>query len=296
MLKTPILDYIKDGLLYSAALSTSFAYLVEVPDDAAPLRLAHIVKADLLADRFTSPPDSEHEEGTAVIGRDYITRVSAQLFVRLVESFPGLVRLWFKHLGDSRLSSLVEQFVTKQVSPPVIEKELGSIEERAKAEMPDHVRIKVQPKRGQVTAVYEQDEVQLDLTVQVPPSYPLKALQVTSSKRLGVSETLWRKWMLRMTTVLFQREGSSLWDALETWRSNLDRHFEGAEPCPICYSIVHAHDHSLPRISCRTCKSRYHGGCLYKWFSTSGTNSCPTCRSVNSFERLDDRVSTQIKR
>ncbi len=276
--------------MYSGALSTSFAYLVEVPD-TAPLRLAHVARADLLAERFVTPHESEHEEGVGTVNREYITRVSAQLFVRLVEAFPSLVRLWFKHLGDARLSSLVEQFVTKQVSPPVIERELNAIEERAKTEMPSHVRIKVQSKRGQITAMYEQDEVQLDLTVQVPSSYPLKPLQVTSSKRLGVSETLWRKWMLRMTTVLFQREGSTLWDALETWKSNLDQHFEGAEPCPICYSIVQTHDHSLPRICCRTCKSRYHGGCLYKWFSTSGTNSCPTCRSVNTFERTDDKLS-----
>jgi hypothetical protein len=133
--RSSILDYVKDRLLYSGALSVSFAYLIEVPE-LAPLRLAHVMRGDLIADRFSSPP--EDEEGLAVVGREYITRVSAQLFVRLVEAFPGLVRLWFRHCGDSRVASLIEQFITKQVSPTVIERELAAIDERAKSDMPAH--------------------------------------------------------------------------------------------------------------------------------------------------------------
>ena len=38
-----------------------------------------------------------------------------------------------------------------------------------------------------------------------------------------------------------------------------------ALPCPPC--------------SCRTCRKRFHGGCLYKWFKSSGKSNCPHCQS-----------------
>ena len=31
--------------------------------------------------------------------------------------------------------------------------------------------------------------------------------------------------------------------------------------------------------SCRTCRKRFHGGCLYKWFKSSGKSNCPHCQS-----------------
>lgn len=71
--------------------------------------------------------------------------------------------------------------------------------------------------------------------------------------------------------------------------------------CPVLihgwrYSIISAMDGSLPRKPCRTCKNRFHAGCLYKvrgcvlsdydtsltirqWFNSSHSSSCPLCRS-----------------
>nr|TKW07724.1 hypothetical protein SEVIR_7G326000v2 [Setaria viridis] len=55
--------------------------------------------------------------------------------------------------------------------------------------------------------------------------------------------------------------------------------FEGAEKCPICCSILHTSDHSLPRLACKTCRHKFHGACLYKWFSTSNKSTCPLCQT-----------------
>jgi hypothetical protein len=61
------------------------------------------------------------------------------------------------------------------------------------------------------------------------------------------------------------------------WKSNLDKHFDGVEPCPICYSIVHSSDQSLPKIGCKQCKNKYHPQCLVRnlfrvnFFSTNGS-------------------------
>ena len=43
--------------------------------------------------------------------------------------------------------------------------------------------------------------------------------------------------MLQMTS-MFQNQNSSIVDALEHWRKNMDRQFEGLESCMICFSVV----------------------------------------------------------
>jgi len=305
--RASIVDRVKDNMRYAGIFGVSFSYQVHLPESidaniVGSMKLVHahhhVYNKNLDSEGIPPPhKPTEHELDIApFVSRHYICQVASHVFIRVSEALPVFVRLWFRHCQDARASSLVEEFVTKQVSPAVIQKEMSNIDQQAKlaSKQGTNLNVKVVAKRGQVNALYEQDEVQLDLSIQVPDSYPLKPPKVTSSRRLGLSEAQWRKWMLRMTTVLFQKEeGSTLWDTLQTWKSNLDRHFEGAEPCPICYSIVHAHDHSLPKITCRTCKSRYHGGCLYKWFSTSGSNSCPTCRSVSSFVNSSSAMPSQ---
>ncbi len=67
--------------------------------------------------------------------------------------------------------------------------------------------------------------------------------------------------------------------AIRLWKGNLDREFEGVEPCPICYSVLHPTQRQLPRVACRTCKNKYHSACLYKWFASSSKSSCPMCRA-----------------
>ena len=76
-------------------------------------------------------------------------------------------------------------------------------------------------------------------------------------------------------------------DALLLWKQNVDREFEGLEACPICYSILHPTDRSLPRVECSTCRNKFHSRCLYKWFQQSHKSECPLCRSAfKGMERL----------
>lgn len=46
------------------------------------------------------------------------------------------------------------------------------------------------------------------------------------------------------------------------WKNNLDKRFDGVEECYICLSIVHQDINSIPKITCRTCKKKFHGPCL----------------------------------
>jgi len=42
----------------------------------------------------------------------------------------------------------------------------------------------------------------MEVTVRFPPSYPLKTTEVEGGTRVGVSENLWRKWLLSMAAVI----------------------------------------------------------------------------------------------
>lgn len=85
-------------------------------------------------------------------------------------------------------------------------------------------------------------------------------------------------------------------EALTVFKKNVALHFEGVVECAICYSYVWNHsddynadknfsiisltDRTLPTKPCRTCKNRFHASCLFKWFNSSHSSSCPLCRTL----------------
>lgn len=83
----------------------------------------------------------------------------------------------------------------------------------------------------------------------------------------------------QMLIMCLHVQNGALAEAIRIWKSNFDKEFEGVEECPICYSVIHTANHSLPRLACKTCKHKFHAACLYKWFSTSHKSTCPLCQS-----------------
>jgi E3 ubiquitin-protein ligase listerin len=73
-------------------------------------------------------------------------------------------------------------------------------------------------------------------------------------------------------------QDGTILEALQLWKKNLDKEFEGVEPCPICYSVIHMTNKSLPRLQCGVCRNKYHSNCLQKWFQTANKNNCPMCQ------------------
>ena len=65
----------------------------------------------------------------------------------------------------------------------------------------------------------------------------------------------------------------------------MDKKFEGLDDCMICFSVIHGSNYSLPKLSCKTCKKKFHSACLYRWFSTSNNSTCPLCRNLFWNER-----------
>ena len=54
----------------------------------------------------------------------------------------------------------------------------------------------------EVTALYKKEEACLDIVIRLPSCYPLRAVDVDCTRRLGINETLLRKWIVSMTSFL----------------------------------------------------------------------------------------------
>ncbi|KAI0646534.1 hypothetical protein C8Q79DRAFT_910042 [Trametes meyenii] len=206
--------------------------------------------------------------------------LAAHVYYRTLLLLPSLIRNWLAECRDRQLSTTVASYTSKHFSPAIIRTELARVKDpNAATELSgENVTIKVAGVVNEVTAGFTVDEQQLELTVKFPADWPLHTIEVKDSKHIGVTEDRWRAWELGVQQILTFRSGSIV-DGLSFFLKNVTSHFEGIAECAICYSVVNATDGSLPRKPCKTCQNRFHAACLYKWFNTSHSSSCPLCRS-----------------
>ncbi|CCM05109.1 uncharacterized protein FIBRA_07316 [Fibroporia radiculosa] len=190
--------------------------------------------------------------------------LAAHVYYRALLTVPSLVRGWLSECRDRQLSGAVTAYTANHFSPMIIKTELTQVKSPvATVELLDeNVTIKVASAINAVTASYAVDEYQLELTVKLPSDYPLHGIEM-HDKRVGVPEDRWRAWVLGVQQILLFRSGS-IADGLSFFKKNVSSHFEGLAACAICYSIISATDSSLPRKPCKTCKNRFHAGCLFK--------------------------------
>jgi E3 ubiquitin-protein ligase listerin len=130
----------------------------------------------------------------------------------------------------------------------------------------------------QVSATYSMDEAKMELVITLPVNHPLGAVKVESGKQIG--GRMQSRQVVMQLSIFLTHQNGSIWDGLSLWKRNLDRKFEGVEECYVCYSVIHQDTCQLPRLSCRTCKKKFHAPCLYRWFSTSNKSTCPICRNI----------------
>jgi len=198
------------------------------------------------------------------------------VYYNLLKHLPAMVRSWW-NLSEKKVANFVEKFTCFHVTPTLWANEVKSVHD-SEARF-DNMVIKVRPSVREVIAVYTIDEGSMELVIQLPANFPLGPVSVDSGKKVGVTTSQWRTWMLQLTTFL-QHQNGSLLDALTMWKRNVDKRFEGVEECYICFFILHGSNYQMPKVACPTCKKKFHSACLYKWFSTSQNSTCPLCRNL----------------
>eukprot|EP00934_Nitzschia_sp_Nitz4_P003392 Nitzschia sp. Nitz4//scaffold11_size288233//268075//273153//NITZ4_000823-RA/size288233-processed-gene-0.255-mRNA-1//-1//CDS//3329534221//3382//frame0 len=207
--------------------------------------------------------------------------LSAFLFFRTVESFPSMSKNWWELVCPKSSREAVRTFVETHVTPAMLGNELQRIDKSSFGEMSVQGSIVSR----QVTANFVQDDFTLSVLIQLPTAFPFRSAEVDCSKTLGVPEARWRRWALQITQML-NHQGGTLKDALLLWKENVEKEFEGVEPCPVCYSVLHVKTHKLPDVECKCCHNRFHLDCLTQWFRSSGKSQCVLCQQPWSGTRV----------
>lgn len=201
------------------------------------------------------------------------------LLYKFFTIFGSLVGQWWNNIKSRSFKDTVSNFVTRYISSKLIENEL----ERTKLGLQKfdkndlNLSIKVNKNNNEIKACYLIDDHKLEVAFKFPPNYPLQNVQVHGVSRVGVTEQQWKSWIISTQRIISNMNGSVV-DSLELLSKNVKLQFSGFEECAICYFIIHAIDGKLPTKICPTCNNRFHGACLYKWFKSSGNNTCPLCR------------------
>ncbi|KAK8946965.1 E3 ubiquitin-protein ligase listerin [Platanthera zijinensis] len=210
------------------------------------------------------------------IGSEQMASLAGSIYGMMIQLLPSYVRNWFTSLRDRSMSSAIEFFTKVWYSPSLLADELSQVKETVVAD--ENFSLTVNKSTYEIVATYKKEETGMDLVIRLPSCYPLRPVDVECTRSLGISDVKKRKWLLSLTAFVRNQNGA-IAEAIRIWKSNFDKEFDGVEECPICYSIIHTTNHSLPRLACKTCKHKFHSACLYKWFSTSHKSTCPLCQT-----------------
>ncbi|XP_058066938.1 E3 ubiquitin-protein ligase listerin [Anopheles bellator] len=204
-----------------------------------------------------------------------LERYACHLYTQTLRHLPVIVRRWFNGLNH-RHATIVSKITSNCVSGLLCQEEFQALVERKDRQ--DNMQIKAHSALRQVTAVYAIDEAKLELQITLPSNFPLGAVTVEGGKQIG--GRLQSRQVVMQLSIFLTHQNGSIWDGLSLWKRNLDRKFEGVEECYVCYSVIHQDTCQLPKLSCKTCKKKFHGPCLYRWFNTSNKSTCPICRNI----------------
>jgi hypothetical protein len=203
---------------------------------------------------------------------------AAELYAGLLRALPVSCRLWFGDLRDRGTAAALERYTAATASVGLLAAEYAAVEEVSRGGDSRFI-VRAAPAAREVVATLEvEDGHLLELVVKLPAALPLRAPEAECRRSVGVTDARLRKWLLSITAFLRNQNGAAA-GAIRLWKRNVDNEFEGQEECLICYSIIQPSNGQLPRLACRTCRKRFHGTCLYKWFSSSGKSTCPHCTS-----------------
>lgn len=249
--------------------------------------------SDFLITSRARPIDaSKFEADTYRAGEESPERDAQWLLIHLyylaLKNLPTLSKTWWRDHTSRQTQMSVESWTEKYIAPHIIASELSAVSSWAtsrEADTDQPLTVKISTSTREITASIPIDEQSMSIAITLPPSYPLSRATVSGLHRVGVTEQKWRSWVITTQGVINFSDiggGGQLIDGLMAWRKNVMATLKGQTECAICYSVVSA-DRQLPSKRCGTCKNSFHGGCLFKWFKSSNSSSCPLCRNQFSY-------------
>lgn len=118
------------------------------------------------------------------------------------------------------------------------------------------MQIRVLMQSREVFATYSLEEAKMELSIILPSNYPLGAIKIDSSKH--IAGKLQAREIVKQLSIYLSHQNGRLYDGISLWKRNLDRKYEGVEECYVCYSVINQETCQLPRLTCKTCKKKFH--------------------------------------
>eukprot|EP00917_Polyrhabdina_sp_WS-2016_P015596 GHVP01033912.1.p1 GENE.GHVP01033912.1~~GHVP01033912.1.p1 ORF type:complete len:1526 (+),score=152.01 GHVP01033912.1:228-4805(+) len=176
----------------------------------------------------------------------------------------------------------LQEYTRRYISPIIIDKELRMIL-RLKKDIEDD-SLKISINKGSLTISkikleYQIEEYFILIEFNIPLSYPLELITIGEIKNIGIKKEKWKLIILNTKSVLCFST-ATIAESIILWKDNIEKYFEGVDPCPICYSIIDINDKIIPNRNCCKCKNTFHNKCIIEWFKRDNRKSCPMCRST----------------
>lgn len=206
--------------------------------------------------------------------------LSINTYYLLLTYLPSLTKDWYLE-QKNRIKAPLESWTQKHLSPLIISSSLAGVNDWSAAQSSEltetdrPVSVKVTLTEVIASIMIDPESPPISLAISLPPAYPLESPSVTSRARVGVSEKNWQSWLRTFSVIIFSQ---GIVEGLVAFRRNVTGALKGQSECAICYSIIGT-DMQTPNKKCQTCKNWFHGSCLYRWFRSSNSSSCPLCRN-----------------
>ena len=193
---------------------------------------------------------------------------------------PSASREWAARCKP-RDAEAAKRLAEENLQCAVVRAELASVADDAdRTEIAKHeestLELRVSKAAREVKATYRRDECAIEMSLRYAAAHPLRAVAVEFGQHQGVDDKTARRWALQLRSAAHHRSAVA---AVNQWRANVDLEFDGVEPCPICYGILHPKSKRLPHLECAQCHNKFHAACLSEWFAKSHKHLCVVCQT-----------------
>lgn len=262
------------------------AYVVDIKESGHLEQLLSFT-CDMLRIESGKPVEaSKHDILTFTLDVENSLEKEAQwltihLYYLCLLQLPSLTKSWWIE-QKNRTKTPLESWSQKYICPLIISASLATVAEWLTTQDSSEERalsLKINPRASEVVASIpiDPESPPISLCITLPANYPFANALVTSRARVAVSEQKWQSWLRTIQGIIMFSNGSLI-DGLLAFRRNVQGALKGQTECAICYSVIGT-DMKTPDKKCATCKNTFHSACLFRWFKSSNSSSCPLCRN-----------------
>lgn len=171
---------------------------------------------------------------------------------------PAIVRKWWHASSTRQTQFLIEKLTANYVSPILCQEDLGALANmKDRIDGRNNMQIRVLTQVREIVCSYSLEEAaKMELLISLPQNYPLGVIKVECKKHIGGK--LQAREIVKQLSIYLTHQNGRLYDGIFIWKKNLDRKFEGVEECYVCYSVLHQENLQLPKLTCKTCRKKFH--------------------------------------